>query len=358
MKMERIMLNKGRIIMKRIIAGICVFLLFAVCALAEPAALTAAELASYARKMGGAAAITLTAGQKDPRGLSIGSSLSDVLNAYPTENTYLRGSYYDAALGVTGTKPQITCGWLLREGQRVSQITWETYAWASGGVQHAGITYTLAQDKVTGIALFGLDSAESLISEEQANEEINETKRMLTIQEYFSYPLSAAGDNPSFTREDLAISGLDLPSLTADGLFTLLGEADSDKWMQSSSTGAYRRVSQWDSGVGLVLDYSANRVYLHMNTLEIKLESLDGPRGVRIGDTLDSVLNRFAHGDIPESASSVILYGDGEIPPYGVLTRSESTTALTYTTTAGDYLYQWDLTFRQGLLESMLFTQK
>ena len=65
----------------------------------------------------------------DLRGLFIGSSLEEVLAAYPNDNPNLAGTYYDAALFITGEKPEMSVGYLLRDGQRITSVVYDVYSW-------------------------------------------------------------------------------------------------------------------------------------------------------------------------------------------------------------------------------------
>ena len=53
--------------------------------------------------------------------------------------------------------------------------------------------------------------------------------------------------------------------------------------------------------------------------LELLSDDVEGPRGVRLGDSISMDLNRFRHGETEpsESGSTEVLYGTEGIAPWG-----------------------------------------
>lgn len=285
-----------------------------------------------------------------PRGLKAGDTLTELLAAYPNDNQTLSGTYFDAALYVSGEKPVVTAGWLLRDGQRVTEVTHCVYHWLEDGVARCGVRYTLDQGTITGIEVFGLDSR---IEESEALREINEVADMQEISEYFAYPQSEDGSQLApFEREDLSFAGMDFLDLTAEMATEVLGSSPVDEWTQDS-TGEYLRLKQWD-GVSILFVYDANKQFLRVDSLTVNDDVLEGPRGVRVGDWMDSVLFRFRHSEGGTQESGIVLYGDGQNAPYGVLAYGDETTTLTYTLALdADKTVIWHLTFVDAKLQSM-----
>lgn len=285
-----------------------------------------------------------------PRGLKAGDPLTELLAAYPNDNQTLSGTYFDAALYVSGEKPVVTAGWLLRDGQRVTEVTHCVYHWLEDGVARCGVRYTLDQGMITGIEVFGLDSR---IEESEALKEINEVADMQEISEYFAYPQSEDGSQLSpFEREDLSFAGMDFLDLTVEMATEILGSSPVDEWTQDS-TGEYLRLKQWD-GISILFVYDANKQFLRVDSLTVNDDVLEGPRGVRVGDWMDSVLFRFRHSEGGTQESGIVLYGDGQNAPYGVLAYGDETTTLTYTLALdADKTVIWHLTFVDAKLQSM-----
>lgn len=292
----------------------------------------------------------LSPGTECPRGLKAGDTLSQLLAAYPNDNPTLSGTYFDAALYVAGEKPVATAGWLLRDGQRVTEVTHCVYHWLEDGVVRCGVRYTLDQGMITGVEVFGLDSR---IEESEALSEIAEAAGMQEISEYFAYPQSEDGSQLSpFEREDLSFAGMDFLDLTVEMAVEALGSTPVDEWTQDS-TGEYLRLKQWD-GVSILFVYDTNKQFLRVDSMTINDDVLEGPRGVRVGDWMDSVLFRFRHSEGGTLESGIALYGDGQTAPYGVLTYGEETTTLTYTLALDtEKTVIWHLTFVDAKLQSM-----
>lgn len=285
-----------------------------------------------------------------PRGIMVGDSLEKLLNAYPNHNPDLRGNYNDAALYISGSKPEVSLGWILRDGQRINQVTHCIYHWVPDGVIACGVSYQIVQDTVMGIAVFGMDQ---LITEAQALEEIADTAEIQEASHYFAYPKSEDGSTLApFVREDLSFGGLDFLDLTPEMATNVLGSSPVDEWHQDT-TGDYLRIRQWD-GVTIYFDYSANKQFNQVNYMLINADTLEGPRGVRIGDSMESVMYRFAHGQGGTVDNGIALYGDGVNAPYGLLAYGDVTATINYTVSPdGDQTVIWQLTFVDGRLLEM-----
>ena len=293
--------------------------------------------------------------QADPRGLYIGSSLDEVLGAYPNDNPALGGSYYDAVLFITGEKPEMSAGFLLREGQRVETVVYTVYSWQPDGVAISNVVYSLDNGFVSAIQV----RASELMEEAEALESIQEIADMQEISEYFAYPVSM--DNGEalapFEREDLAITQLgqrvsDFLDLNAEDMIAALGNPSVDEWTEDSD-GSFLRLMQWD-GVSLLLKYDAQRKFTAVDSLTINDTILEGPRGVRVGDLLDSVIFRFRHAEVFGTEDAVSLYGDGQTLPYGVLSYTPESAEATYAFSMEDgRSVVWHMTFVIGELQSM-----
>ena len=294
--------------------------------------------------------------QADLRGLFIGSSLDEVLAAYPNDNPNLAGSYYDAILFITGEKPEMSAGFLLREGQRVETVVYNVFSWQPDGVAGSYVAYWMENGYVTSIQI-AID--DKIMEEAEVLEDLQDIADMQEISEYIPYPVSA--DNGEalapFEREDLTITQYgqkvaDFLDLNAEDMIAALGNAPVDEWTEDSD-GSFLRLMQWD-GVSLLLQYDAQRKFVAVDSLTINDEGLEGPRGVRVGDLLDSVIFRFRHAEVFGSEDTVLLYGDGQNLPYGVLAYSPESAEVTYAFSLEDgRSVVWHMTFVIGELQSM-----
>ncbi len=291
----------------------------------------------------------LSAEQADPRGLYLGDSLQQLLTVYPSDNPDLLGSYYDATLYVSGEKPEVCVGWLLRDGQRVTEVVYTVYRWQEDGVACLSIRFMLDQGVITGILI----GPRTMYTEEEALEEIGDIADSQEITDYFAYPQSEYGpDLGVFQREDLSFSGVDFLDLTAESALNAFGTAAEDAWTQDS-TGEWLRILHWD-GVSLILVYDVNRQFIKVDSLTVSADVLEGPRGVRVGDYLDTVIFRFRHSEGGFTDTGMTMYGDGETPPYGLLAYDAEGAALTYALSLEDgETVLWYLTFIGARLDSM-----
>ena len=294
--------------------------------------------------------VTLFENQPDPRGVYIGDTLDQLLRVYPNDNNGLYGSHYDAALYVMGDKPEISVGYLLRDGQRVTEVVYRVYHWLPDGVVACGISYGLDQGQIIGIQVFGMDS---LTEEEEALQEIASVGDMQEIRDYYAYPQSADGTLLSpFDREDLSFSGVDFLDLTAEAAMDAFGAPNTDEWTQDS-TGEMLRTLTWD-GISLMLAYDAQRSFLRVDSLVITDDVMEGPRGTRVGDWMDTVIYRFRHSEGGLQDAGVVLYGDGETPPFGLLAYGPDSASLTYSFKLDDgRVVIWYVTFEDATLDSM-----
>lgn len=274
----------------------------------------------------------LIPGQEDPRGLTLGCTLAQVLSAYPCDNPELFGTYYDAALYIRGEKPEVSVGYVLRDGQRVTQVVHTLEHWTQDGVIECGIVYDLDQGTVAAISILGM---QDVIGEDEALQTVKEIGDMQENREYFAYPQSESGaDVPPFQREDLSFAGMDFLDLTAEGAIAAFGNPNVDEWTEDS-TGEFLRLLQWD-GLTVQLVYDAQKTFLHVDALTVSDPDLEGPRGVRSGDLMDTVIDRFRHDENQTVEGGMLLYGDGETAPFGLLSYSTDTASLTYTLDVGD----------------------
>lgn len=292
----------------------------------------------------------LNVAQEDLRGIHMGAPLQEVLDVYPNNNPDLNGTYYDAALYVDDTESQTAVGYLLREGQQVTEVTHLVFTPQEDNLYNrCGITYAIRQNAVVGIEIFGLGA---LVDRADALEEIANVAQMQEMREFIPYPSNQLGENiDPFQESDLFFGSMDFMNLTNEAAVALLGESPVDDWLEDS-TGEWLRTRQWDD-VSIVFLYDSQKNFLRPDSLTIVGSGIEGPRGVRVDDTMESVMNRFRQGENNPLPEGIALYGDGETAPYGVLAYGDVTATLTYALqTASGQTVIWNLTFEDGLLQS------
>lgn len=248
--------------------------------------------------------------ENGPRNVNVGNHMSVVVDAYYNENPYLLGTKEAAVLYAIDLLPESAhWGQVLRDGQRVSTIQYgvhEQYATGGEGYTDAGVIYTMLENSVSAIRVYGLDSRIDLATVNGAMYNV-----MLTALEknYAQVPFSYDGASlAKFGAEDLIFSGVDFLNVTPDKAIEALGEPLSDNWADNGKDG-YLRVQYFNS-CQLIYLYNTERTQGHLHMLVITGDGLEGPRAVRIGDSFSSVYNRFRNGEGEyQEDGSEVLYG-------------------------------------------------
>ncbi len=256
--------------------------------------------------------------EKGPRGVQVGSTLDAVLAAYYTENENLSGTKESAVLYASDFLPESAAwGQVLRDGQRIKTVQYavhEQLAAGGDGYTDAGVIYTMADNRVAALRVYGLNSRASL-------EDVNAVMFTLMMDAlYSSYtrvPFSYDGSELTpFGAEDLVFSGLDFLALTPDSAIALLGEPMSDTWVDNGGEG-YIRVQKF-AGCELTWLFDGDKTQGKIYMLEILVDGLEGPRGVRVGDSFASVYNRFRNGEGEYQPDGVeMLYGNEKEGAFG-----------------------------------------
>lgn len=235
----------------------------------------------------------------DPRGLSVGASVEDVLAAYPGAENIAD----DGVFCLYATEGEILLwGWgTAKDGQIISL----QYSAAQpdpdmeGFYQEAGLVYGFEAGRVTALRAYGLSE---LIGRDEA------------LANFRSAQSEAApGDATPFAASDLVFNGLDLTALTPGDIKDALGQPEVDTFIASENL----RVLEY-SDMMFELDIDPDNA-ISFYALLVSARTLPGPRGIQVGDTLESVLSRF-----PNAGEDDLLYGeqDGNTP-FGLLTREE-----------------------------------
>lgn len=260
------------------------------------------------------AVVLLSEEENGPRNVNVGNNMSVVVDAYYNENPYLLGTKEAAVLYAIDQLPESAqWGQVLRDGQRVSTIQYgvhEQYATGGEGYTDAGVIYTMAENTVSAIRVYGLNSRIGL-------DAVNGVmyNAMLTALEksYAQVPFSYDGASlAKFSAEDMIFSGIDFLNLTPEKAIEVLGDPLSDNWADNGEDGYFR--VQYFNSCEMIYLYNRERTQGHLYMLVITGDGLEGPRAVRIGDSFSSVYNRFRNGEGEyQDDGSEVLYGaEGE----------------------------------------------
>lgn len=242
----------------------------------------------------------------DMRGICPTDTLSSLLAAYPLDNTNLQGTYDEAVLYIGGHLPDtVNTGRVIRNGSHALVVEHSTYAMDGEQVEKSCVVYTLENNFVIAVQLM-LDAQHMVLEEAQA-----ELAELSILQEKNEYSIYTAENPEPLTREDLSFGEMDFLTVTPESALNLMGGAQSDTWAQDGQ--GYLRTLQW-SDVQLIFSYDASRQSSRLILLEVYGESLEGPRNLHLGDSVESVIARFEHAQATESG---VLYGDGQQAPYG-----------------------------------------
>lgn len=277
--------------------------------------------------------VTLLNGTQDARGIApgffgwesvSGVTTSQVLAAYPNENSRLEGTFDAALIYFERDGGDALYGLCSRDGQRILSLEYG----CAGGEGTALVRYSFLDDSLEDITYYFGDAAAEQAAGTGALEALENEK------DYFAYYTGAEGEEiEAFAREDLFFAGMDVMTLTRGDLEQALGAP-------GALTEAGGQVQlMWD---GLAATFPAGSDEAGPAALLVSGGDREGPRGLRVGDTLGSVLRRFRSDDGRESERGTLLYGDGENAPYGLITFGPDTATVTYCASTDEgsiYLY-------------------
>lgn len=265
-------------------------------------------------------ALVVTSSEEEgPRGTRVDYLSSEILSAFYDENEQLLGDSSFAALYLSDTMPAgALWGWVQRDGQRLKTIQYAVHEQLSSGgdgYTDCGLLYTLSDNLVAAIRAYGLNTT---ISADEVLNNLDAVQEVCEETSYAQVPTSVDGTTlGKFDRDDLLFSGLDFLSTTPEEAMQLLGQPLEDQWMEDDD-GSYLRTMDF-AQCSLLYTYDSQKQNPSLEMLTIDEDGLEGPRCVRVGDTLSSVISRFYNGDGEfDGESREILYGDGETAPYGL----------------------------------------
>lgn len=265
-------------------------------------------------------AIVLTAAEEvGPRGVKVHSALNEVLAAYYSENADLAGSREAAVIYLVDHLPEVAAwGQVNRDGQRVQTVQYAVHEQnASGGEGYSdmGVIYTMSENRVSALRVYGLSSSISL---DEVDDVMYNVMVDAVAQDYVQVPFSYVGaELTPMGEEDMTFSGLNFLSVTPEEAAELLGSPVKDEWVEDGDAG-WIRVVEFPS-CEMTWTYDKDRSDCSIYMLSITADGLEGPRAVRCSDAFSSVYNRFLNGEGEyQEDGSEVLYGDGITGTFGM----------------------------------------
>ncbi|MBR6028186.1 MAG: hypothetical protein IKP40_03780 [Clostridia bacterium] len=254
-----------------------------------------------------------------PRQVDPSASAWEALSLFRNDNPMLVGSRDGAVLYQQELEGGFLWGYLQRDGQRAGLIQYAVHERLADGITDAGLLLTLQENGVAAIRVYGLQNriteadldATRLFVEEQAEQE-----------DYERVPSSLDGDTVTrFDETDLSFAGFHFSSASPEGAIAVFGQPLADETLQEEDGGALRTLRFEDCELVFALspDGSAAPQLFSCDASE-----LEGPRAIRIGDQLTTVMARFA----TETASGGTLYGSPAQDAYGAVEFGEDASAV------------------------------
>ena len=240
-----------------------------------------------------------------PRGTNTLTTLLELLEAYYNENPLLVGSYGEALLYVGGDLDSgLWNGMVQRDGQRVDTVVYTVHEpLENGGYTNAGLLYTLQQNTVVAIRAWGLNDVATAKTVEAG---LQEAGRIASLNDYAMVPYSEDGAAVEpFDADDLFFAGIDFLNCTPENAVETLGEPDFDDKLED---GDGLRVMGWQECELVFAPDAGGAEYLRSFT--ILDDTIEGPRALRLGDSINLALQRFRFGEGELEGNTETLYDD------------------------------------------------
>lgn len=223
----------------------------------------------------------LTDAVAGPRGVRAGDTLETVLAAYPNENPALTGDAGYATLYLSQGEEGAGWGWLIRRNRTVDAVQYVATAPApglEGFVQSLSVLYIIEDGLVSSIRV---DGFEGLVAEADALADYAAVRGIAARREYTP---EAIGEVRPFAPEDLAFSGIDLRTAAPEDVAGAFGEPLEDASGDMLRTMTYAH---------LLVEFEKTTDGWRIAALVATDPSVEGPRGLRVGDSMDAVFARF-----------------------------------------------------------------
>ncbi len=247
------------------------------------------------------------------RDVRIDTYYPELLTAFRNDNPELSGNKEGALLYLEGDEVSgYVYGRVLRDGQRIRSVEYGAVTSTDGSYSRIALTFSVTYNLVSSIRLEGLTEVTdaSVIGSQLA-----ELQALGAENSYIQYKASWNGlDLTPFSEEDLAFSGISFLDLQPESFGNLAEDVlvsnDEDGWLRVVNTSDYSATfTCGEDGSNAQIAY-----------LELLSEDVEGPRGVRLGDTFSMDFNRFRNGENETSEDGVteLLYGTEGIAPWGM----------------------------------------
>ena len=261
-----------------------------------------------------------------PRGIGPGTSLADLLAAYPNENPTLIGDEDFAALYVydAGEYPGLAEGvwaWVMRDGYRTLGLQYGVFSPhpQADAYVDAGVSYVIADGYVSVVRVYGLLSA---IMEEEKQANMETLRDIAARTDFVPSAEEALGMRAEvFGREDLVFSDMDFLTMGVPEVRAAFGLPSTEEQVMGEATEAPAYLMGYP---GLLFEFTLDQrgQPAVLKSVLIEDDGIPGPRGVRVGDELSQVLSLFRLEEQPWQNQQVILYAQAEtleVPPFGLL---------------------------------------
>ncbi len=259
-----------------------------------------------------------------PRGLTISMSTNELMACIPCDNPEMAGSYDAALLYLEGVPDRFSYGLVRRDGQRLQAVEYGVYDIERQ--LRLSLTCLMSGDGINAVRVDGLQTA---CDAEAAALLWEELTGLRAHSWYTRVPVSSNGtDLTPFSEEDLSFLSLTYltvkPEHFTGEIEDLLMEDGEDTWLRRVDGDGYEAVFQCDS----------EGRHAQLLSFTLLSDDLEGPRGVRLGDSFTEDFQRFRSGDgkLNESNMTEVLYGDGVNAPYGLAQYSDTEFILRYVT--------------------------
>ena len=222
-----------------------------------------------------------------PRGIVVGDPLDKVLSSYLNENTQLAGNASYASLYGFEGDAENGWGWLLRRSQTVEGVEYTASIPAAGMEgyrQDITLLYIITDGIVSGIRASGFDA---LVPEEESRADLAAVREIAQLNAYVP---SESDLMIGLSADDLQVNGISFVSASPEDCIAVLGTPMEDT-MDSNQlvcTLTYADV--------LIESVQVEGTW-KLAAILVSNGELSGPKGLHIGDTLESVKDRFGDGD-------------------------------------------------------------
>lgn len=229
-----------------------------------------------------------------PRGIVVGDTLAAVLAAYPNENPQLAGSAQYAALYIREGESGSAWGWITRRNQTVQSVECVVSVLVEGMEgfrQELSLLYVIEDGRVSAIRAGGFGG---LLETAQSDANVAAVREMAAQTEYV--PQAQAQQATPLTGDSLAFAGIAFAGATPDAVIAVLGEPQTDQMTQeivySLRTLTYPFA---------LLEFVGGEGAWQLEALLVTEAAVEGPGGLRVGDTLAEITARFGGGDLEDA---------------------------------------------------------